>query len=606
MFKKSEEINDLNDISLVNDSEERKSILGIIGNILEESFYNLIYLLVITLFDNLTLMFISRENDATVFINYQYCLVIMYSIILCFSTGIIQILISHGKQRKLYYESLAILIVFVLAIYLPLSLLMYFITDFTTWKDFLLLSFIYVFFKLVFFLNIRLLELRKFQGIVTITLVVFSFLQISLSYLFVVILNLSLKGVMMTLIISYFVATVITYVLLDWKTKLFILEFNAYLLSKNKVVAVEKDIYEMTDIENTNLHQSKQIIMMDFEEDKLTLPALTAFYYNLKAALFSLFYYSSEERSNNKTKNQEENFCYFDLIETTENVFNHHDRNNYKSLKKRNSRRNSEAKEEIKHENTIKEGIKNDLNNENTGNTNNVNEPLLINNENNNTYKSNKHFSFKLSFEIFILICKNSCLSSLNYLGFALIVIISYYLETQYEQVTNIILINVLSVLFLISYSFSLCLTNYISLESFTHSYNNKFKYTRLCTLTVLFISVILGVALNLYSKHIASWYFDNNVVKDHVEHIISLYSYFIVPHFASIMLDSFVITASEDNYISFVLSGMFSFILIPLSMCMYYFGFSYLICWYTFFAYNIIHLITLIFFLISHKVMIF
>lgn len=581
MFRKQEEINDLIDISLVNPDEEKRTNFFLVWKILVDSFNNLIFLLVITLFDNLSLMFISRENNANSFICLQFSLSIVYIILLSFSTGIIQILVSQGKPRKLYYESFSIIVIFVLIIYLPLSLLSYFIAPEVAWTNFISLSSFYVFLKLVFFLNLKLMEIRKMKDLAALLLIIFSIFQISLSYLLVVVANKSIFGVYLALLISYFIGTISTFIILRIRTKLFVLELSSYLLYK------ECEAEPWLKREDNNF-------LVDYEDEKTAISPLMSFYLNTKFAIITLFYFSDQERSS-INKNQEENFSYFELVDHISNKFNHHDRNVYKSLRRKSSHKNSEEFDKV-----VKVG--------------DADEPLLnpdlkekenIDFINSSREAKKRHFSIKLALELFALIFKISALSLLNYLGFCIIVVVGYHLETPEEQVTNIILINILAIPFIVCYSFSQTLTNYISLESFTHSYNNKFKFTKICSLTLLVFCFILAMIFMYYPDKIASWYYDTKIVKDHVEHITRLYTYFIFPHFASIMLDNFIITASEENYISYLLSGLFSLLIIPITLALYYLGLSYLICWYGFFIYNILHLITLILFLLAHKVVI-
>ena len=104
--------------------------------------------------------------------------------------------------------------------------------------------------------------------------------------------------------------------------------------------------------------------------------------------------------------------------------------------------------------------------------------------------------------------------------------------------------------------------------------------------------------------ESLANIYVTNKNVTDHVVHIIKWYVVFIYPHFASIILDSFIVAASENSKISLLLSLLFSVVLMPVSMVLYLKGFSYLVIWYAFLAYNLIHLITLLVYMVIYKIL--
>ena len=162
MFKKVEEINDLNDISLVNPDLEKKNCWEITYNILSDSLSNMVYLLLISLTDNISLIFIGKKHSLQTFITLQLCLSFIYIATLCFSVGVVELLHSKGKTRKLYFECLSLIIFITLLIFLPMSLLSYFfMSNKIAFFNFLIYISPYLLFKLVVFLQLRILEIKK-------------------------------------------------------------------------------------------------------------------------------------------------------------------------------------------------------------------------------------------------------------------------------------------------------------------------------------------------------------------------------------------------------------------------------------------------------------
>ena len=124
-----------------------------------------------------------------------------------------------------------------------------------------------------------------------------------------------------------------------------------------------------------------------------------------------------------------------------------------------------------------------------TSNNNSNNNNFIINNEANKPIKKRKEeeSKFTLSFAInhYLFIFNMSAISALNYLGFALIIILSYFLQNKEDCITNIIVYNIMIISIIICYSYSNTLTNYISNESFHHSHSNKHRYTKICCFTL-------------------------------------------------------------------------------------------------------------------------
>lgn len=571
MFKKETEINDLCDISLVNPDEEKMTYFNLIAKILSQTFKNVIAILLIILCDNFNIVIIAKHSkDNGNLLNLQYSICLIYIFLLLFSNGIYKIISSHGKQRKLYFESLVVIISFSLFVYLPISLLSIFIAPFEAWRNYILYSSIYVIAKLSFYLNVKLLELRNYW-MYSMILIFFAFLiQISLSYLFICIYDLGLTGVILSKIITYYISLILSfYALKSNIQKLFLLEMPV--LKK----CIDSNLELKNKIDQENLE--------DLDDERKNYSAIFSFYLNLKHSIVCLFYYNKLDRIKNETgndiNNQEKNQYNFICKEVDVAVtYKHHDHNNYLKTRKK-------SKE-------IEVFDIQDLDD--------IKKPLLVN-ECNHSHKS---FNLTLFIELFAFIIKSSFLSCINYLGFGLIIIFGYYRMTEIEQLSNLIIINIISFAFIISYGISLTLIEYISIESFTHSHANKYKYTKLCCFIMLIICIIISLIMFFLPESLANIYVTNKNVTDHVVHIIKWYVVFIYPHFASIILDSFIVAASENSKISLLLSLLFSVVLMPVSMVLYLKGFSYLVIWYAFLAYNLIHLITLLVYMVIYKIL--
>lgn len=571
MFKKETEINDLCDISLVNPDEEKMTYFNLIFKILNQTFKNIITILLIIVCDNVNIILVNKEsNDYENILNLQYAICIIYIVLLLFSNGIFNIISSHGKQRKLYFESLVVIICFGVFLYLPFSFLSYFISPYNAWRNYLIFSSFYIIAKLSFYLNVKLLELRGFWTYSLMLVFLAFLLQISLSFLFINSLKMGLFGAILSKSIAYLISLVVSfYVLRQNICKLFLLEMQVL----KKCIEVNEDIKNKIDQENIE----------DLDDERKNYSAMYSFYLNLEHSFVCLFYYNKSDRLKNETGNdvntQEKNQYNFISKEVDVAVtYKHHDHNNF--LKARKKSKEIEVFD-IQDLDELKK-------------------PLLVNECNH----SHKTLNLTLFLELFSFIVKSSFLSCINYLGFGLIIIFGHYKMTQTEQVSNLIIINIISFAFIISYGISLTLIEYISIESFTHSHANKYKYTKLCCFIMLFICMIISILLYFFPAFLANIYVSDLKVNKHVIHIILWYVVFIYPHFASIILDSFIVAASENSKISLILSLLFSIVIMPSSMIMYLKGFSYLIVWYAFLAYNLIHLISLLIYMLLYKIL--
>ena len=563
-LKPGREINDLNDISLVNPDEERKTILNLIGKIILDSFSNVFIAIIIIVLDFICLKYLSYSNSMELFIDYFLCICIIHTILLCLIIGVNFILNSRGKQRKLYYEALAITHVYIILIFIPIIGISYFFTPYQAWKNYLLWSPIYAYFKLIFINNLNLIYIRNYRFVGILLVLKFMGIQLSSNYYFTIILNKGLFGVVLSFICGYAYCCILSYI------TLYFIVPKIFSLDQSTIISMKEDFGTIDSNDNSAR------LDIDYEAERRKYNKFVSYFLNLKNALISLFYFNPLDRNSSNIKKEKLNYFTF------------FDKKNFK-----NNNALASSRESLKSKEDYDEPFNDYYEIENE-----INTPLIE-----NIKSFNKSISFSLVCKIIGFLMNISLLSILNYLGYAIIIVFGYHSMTHAEQVANIVIINIVILIFLVGLGLSTTLTDYISLESFSHSHSNKYRFTKICFILMMCICAIFSLILQFYTKDISLFLFDNEQVRSHVNHIISWYVYFIFPHNISIMLDSFVVAASENNIISYILGGAFSLVVIPITLILYHIGYSYLVIWYGFFLYNIIHLCCMIIYLLHSKV---
>ena len=124
MFIKKEEVNDLNDISLVNPELEHKNGLETISNILKTSAFNFIYLLLPIYLDVLFMVALIDTRQYELLINYEVIIVINHSFSLTFLPGLLNLLYNKSDFSNLYYEAISLSILCITFIFCPLLILL--------------------------------------------------------------------------------------------------------------------------------------------------------------------------------------------------------------------------------------------------------------------------------------------------------------------------------------------------------------------------------------------------------------------------------------------------------------------------------------------------
>lgn len=522
MFKKIEEINDLNDISLVNPEGERQSTCVLIKKILCDSIQHILSSLLICLADNISLIFLGSSHDSRKLIGFQFGLTLTYLIALTFITGIMHVVESTGKLRKLYFESIALSFLFVIFVFLPIALLSYFVAPYDSWACFMVYLPSYLMLKFILFINLKVLELKKNETAVNIFCLLLFCFHILLCYFLTVGYGLGIKGLAISLNISYLLGLLVSLLIVRSSTRIF-------------------------EVKNEDLEAEHSLLI--------------SFLINLKSALYDLFHNKhNQQRNSKKFDENHNNFHISNLQKNHSNVIN-----STQSI----DQNNIEIKELPSNK-----------------------QPLLG--------VTAHPFTLQLTINLLWLVFKLSIISCLNYLGFAIIIFYSIFGDRSEAAITNIIILNVLTIPYLICRSFSSTHTNYISIESFSHSHANKYRFTKICSLTLIAISIALSVAI-YYASGYSSYYFSSEIVQQKTQEILQLYSYIIFPHFLSIMLDGYIMNSSKKVYISYILALLYSLIIVPLTIVLHiWLHYSFIVYWYGLFCFIVLHVLTLIIYLIA------
>lgn len=524
MLKINEEINDLNDVSLVNPEEERQSKLVLICKILCDSAQHVLSSLLICLGDNASLIFLGmdKQNDISKqFISFQFGISLAYLIALTFITGIMHVLESTGKLKKLYFESIALSLLFVLLVFIPITLCSYFVAPLSSWVSFVVYLPSYMMLKFIMLINLKVLMLKKNQLVVnSFCLLLFAF-HIILCYCLCIGYELGVSGLAISLNISYLLGSLVSLLIVKSSTRIFEV--------KNEDLEVEHTL-------------------------------LVAFVINLNTALYDLFHRKHNQHRNSKEFDQTHNNFHISNIDKI----------------KINANNNAHITEQCSLE--YKELASNK-------------QPLL-----GTTAHS---FTLKLTLNLFWLVFKLSLLSSLNYVGFTIFIFYSIFADNSEIAAVNIIIFNILIIPYLICYSFSNTHTNYISLESFSHSHANKYRFSKICSFTLLALSILISFAINYTSSFISLYYIKTEAVREQTQAVLQLYSYFLFPHFLSIMLDGYVLNSSKKIYVSYILAFIFAFNIVPAAVVLHaWFNYSFIVYWYGFFGYILLHVVTLFIYL--------
>lgn len=508
MFKKQEEINDLNDISLVNPDEEKQSILSLSFNIILDTLYNISTFLLLILIDNITIVLLNKDLDnrsTSDIIDFQLCINIFYILALLVTPGLMKILSSQGKIKKLYFEVISLVLIFILLFFIPLIVVLFILSPYYSkgYMNLLLLGAPIMFFKILTFINFKLLELKNKQSYILYLNLLFFFFYFITSYLLIIVLNKDIVSIGITYIIFYFLAFVFSMGLIKSSTKTF----------------DEKD-------END---EEKSVISVYFE--------------NVKAAISDLFHSSASSKSNTGVK---------DKYDTDFKFISKNLKPKYDHMK------------------------------------DSVNEPLL-----NNQQSEEKKFSPFLCLNIFYNLFKISLLFNINFIGFSVIVFTSIAIEESKDIISNIVIYNILMIPYIIFYSFSTTLTNYVSVQSFSHSHGLKNRYTKVCSILLLAIAVCISLLINYQSNSIVRLYTNDPLVIENVESILLYYRIFVFTHFTSITLDWYVVSSSENIVISCIMISLFTLLIIPVCCIMIIvFGYAAVIYWWGYYYFTILHLV--------------
>lgn len=553
MFIKKDEINDLNDVSLVNPDLEKTKTFTLIASIVLESLHNMLPFLLILLSDNTALIFLSNNFDKQNLIDLQFNLSIIYFVLLFFVPGIINFLNFKEKLKKLYFKTVSISIIFVIFVYTPFILSLFFFCPNKSWVNFTIFTPSFVLFKLIMIINLRIFDIRKLYVLNATFIVLFMIFHILLTFLLTVGFELGLLGVSLALNISYLVGCILSLAFLKSFTRIL-----------NQNISNNKDNANYSNLHNNNLNE------------------------NLINNNSNNAIYTSQKNNINiiNTNNNSEGISYFfsNIISSIKGIFYNKNQKANKIDKKDSQYNLSKALYRPSNELT---GVSNIVNLDNFSNNNNNTKTNLQNKYDNKftLHLFNKYFSFIVSL---------SAISALKYLGFSLLIIISYYVQTKDECIINIIVLNTILISIIICYSYSNTLTNYISNESFHHSHSNKHRYTKMCCTTLLIVTIIVGTILLLTSRLIPQLFVNNNefIIKN-ASYLIKLYVFFIVLQYATVIIDCYIISSSENYYISFILSCIYSFIVVPLTFLITkLYSFNFYFIWYGYFFYTVVQLI--------------
>lgn len=232
-FLKKEPIDDLNDISYVNPEIEYKSTLRLTTEILTDSIFNVLPILLLIIIDLLNLIFIGHiENRESVlnlknstnrieYFNYfQVGLAFMNLFGFAFALGVTKTIKKGNNIQNFFYNTKIILISLTLCIILPMAILSYYLLCFLysneeaevinmiyiVYTEFILYSPVFIFFTLLLQLNLRALELLNDRSscfwIFSVNIILHSIFL----YIFLYILNWELFGVMLSLTFSSFIS----------------------------------------------------------------------------------------------------------------------------------------------------------------------------------------------------------------------------------------------------------------------------------------------------------------------------------------------------------------------------------------------------------------
>lgn len=519
MFKKKEEINDLNDISLVNPDEEKQPTFKVLLEIFSESMSYLLYFSIFLISDNVSLIFLGSSNNQSnnfsesqsAYSNTIYfynSIILIYTLCLLIGNGLIKILDSSNKTKRLYFEVICLLILLITIFYIPTTLCLYFFISKIPWIKFLVYSPIYVYLKLSVLLHIKLLTIKKLISLKNIVLVIMIILHIFLLYVFIKKYNFQLEGVIYSLTLTYFFSFLFTIGCLKMETRIF----------------DEKD-------ENDN---EKSLISIYFS--------------NLKAAFKSLFYSSFQNQRQSKSDSK----VKYNILFNMKKAYSDHS----------------------------------------------ITEPLInshsqaMNNDDCSVPKP--QFNILNFIRMIYIVFRISLLYIFKYIGFVFYICYLIKYRSEVESYSNIVSFNIILLIFLICFSFSSTLTDYISVQSFSHSHSMKIRYTYISCCFIGIISIFLTILLKMTSISIINFYTFNFSHADQEEifsisySILSSYSNFLILHYISIMLEGYIVNSSENILISYLINGIYSVIISPFSIfIIHYFSFSGYFFWMVTFIYN-------------------
>jgi Na+-driven multidrug efflux pump len=254
-FLKKEPIDDLNDISYVNPEIEYKSTLRLTTEILTDSIFNILPILLLIIIDLLNLIFIGHMGNTTSasnlsespnhikYFNYfQVGVAFMNLFGFAFALGVTKTIKKGNNIQKFFYNTKIILITLTLCIILPMAILSYYLLSFLyanedpevinmiyfVYTNFILYSPIFIFFTLLLQLNLRALELLNDRSscfwIFSVNIILHSLFL----YIFLYILNWEIFGVMLSLILSSFISYIYSNAVIN--ENVFITNNNFYFL----------------------------------------------------------------------------------------------------------------------------------------------------------------------------------------------------------------------------------------------------------------------------------------------------------------------------------------------------------------------------------------
>ena len=266
-LQNEDKIENYDDLSIIDDIQEKKDKISIASDILIDSFFNQICLFENAILEFINLILIGHSiNDNTNFNYFNYfqigfCYLHLFGLI--FSLGIIKSLNFHSHKHERYICLKKVIYLLILLIIIPSSFLFKFSMKLlyenntnlnevemninNIYNNFIFYSPFYLLFYFLFQLNLKFYQKTEINSSALGFLVLFNILHILLSYVLIYQYNLFIKGISISLTISSFICYICSNYLIKDECFINKTTFNFYFIPSDNFFDeyFQKNIYKI-------------------------------------------------------------------------------------------------------------------------------------------------------------------------------------------------------------------------------------------------------------------------------------------------------------------------------------------------------------------------